>query len=614
MQAQRKKTKVSVADRLRRLSEYLMQLEGEERLRLSRELNESAGQKLAAVKTNLDVLARRRKLRAEHPDICEIIGLVEETAQEIRRMAQDLQSPLLDDAELTRHLAAEGKSARVNQQAKKIANEDATSMQASPPDSEMGGDPEGHRNARNAARCRMPETAPTESVSRTSCHAALPLDSSDNGKRQTVEEVPPRRLKSGWFRRVLGFRRADRKEMSTLVSASPRADNAGNVRGAVAAYFDLTNLKMMEEKLRERAQLLELAAEAIIVSDHRGIVKFWNAGAEALYGFTRGEMTGNKLHQMLATRFPVSQQVIRESITTTGRWEGNLIQRTKDGREVTVACRRALALGYEPNPLVLEVNRDVTEQLQSREILRQTEKWAAMGRVAGVIAHEINNPLDSIVNVLFLLNNHPSLDAQARQYMRIANEELSRVVHITKQALGFYRESQQAVPVLLPALLDDVLDLQARALRRHGIAERKAYRTNGTILGFPVELKQVFLNLISNAIEAMPEGGKLRVHVFDCVEKKTQRRGIRVSITDTGSGVKREDARKVFQPFFTTKSSKGTGLGLWITKGIVEKYEGNLRFRSLRLRHACITCFSAFFPSLKTAADENSTKESRNAA
>jgi len=615
LQAQRKKTKVSVADRLRRLSEYLMQLEGEERLRLSKELNESAGQKLAAVKTNLDVLARRRKLRGEHPDICEIIGLVDETAQEIRRMAQDLQSPLLDDAELNRHLAAEGKSARVNQQAKKIANEDAESMQSAAPDSEMARYPEGHRNDRNAARCRMPETAPTESVSRASCPATLPLGSSDNGKRQTVEEVPRRgALKSGWFRRVLGFRRADRKEMSTLVSASPRADSAGNVRGAVAAYFDLTNLKVMEERLRERAQLLELAAEAIIVSDHRGIVKFWNAGAEALYGWTRGEMTGSKLHQILATRFPVSQQVIRESITTIGRWEGNLIQRTKDGREVTVACRRALALGYDPNPLVLEVNRDVTEQLQSQEILRQTEKWAAMGRVAGVIAHEINNPLDSIVNVLFLLNNHPSLDAQAREYMRIANEELSRVVHITKQALGFYRESQQAVPVSLPPLLDDVLDLQARALRRHGIAERKAYRTNGTILGFPVELKQVFLNLISNAIEAMPEGGKLRVHVFDCVEKKTQRRGIRVSVTDTGSGVKREDARKLFQPFFTTKSSKGTGLGLWITKGIVEKYEGTLRFRSLRLRHACTTCFSAFFPSSKTAADENSTKESRNAA
>ena len=124
----------------------------------------------------------------------------------------------------------------------------------------------------------------------------------------------------------------------------------------------------------------------------------------------------------------------------------------------------------------------------------------------------------------------------------------------------------------------------------------------------------MFLNLISNAIEAMPEGGQLRVHVFDCVEKKTQRRGVRVSITDTGSGVKREDARRIFQPFFSTKSAKGTGLGLWITKGIVQKYEGTLRFRSLRLRRASTTCFSVFFPGSKAEAMENSVQESRDVA
>src|SRR5262249_26867337 len=112
-----------------------MQLEGEERLRLSKELNESAGQKLAAVKTNLDVLARRRKLRAEHKDICEIIGLVEEAAREIRQMAQDLQSPLLNDAELSRQLAGEGPSPRVNQQIKKRENEDAMAVQVKPLDS-----------------------------------------------------------------------------------------------------------------------------------------------------------------------------------------------------------------------------------------------------------------------------------------------------------------------------------------------------------------------------------------------------------------------------------------------------------------------------------------------
>src|SRR5262249_62051099 len=132
-----------------------MQLEGEERLRLSRELNDTAGQKLAAVKTNLDVLARRRKLRAEHQDICEIIGLVEEAAREIRQMAQDLQSPLLEDAELARHLAGQEPSPRVNQQIRERANEEAMAMPEWAPDLEGARGPGGRRNARHGARSSM---------------------------------------------------------------------------------------------------------------------------------------------------------------------------------------------------------------------------------------------------------------------------------------------------------------------------------------------------------------------------------------------------------------------------------------------------------------------------
>src|SRR5262249_4138721 len=124
--------------------------------------------------------------------------------------------------------------------------------------------------------CRTPGTAPPDPVSRRDSQAALSLERCDHGEHQTSQELPLRReAKSGWFLRVLGFRRADRKEIPTLVSTSPVADGAANVRGAVAASFDLTNPKMMEERFREHAQLLELAAEAIMVSDHRGIVRFW---------------------------------------------------------------------------------------------------------------------------------------------------------------------------------------------------------------------------------------------------------------------------------------------------------------------------------------------------
>jgi signal transduction histidine kinase len=245
---------------------------------------------------------------------------------------------------------------------------------------------------------------------------------------------------------------------------------------------------------------------------------------------------------------------------------------------------------------ILEISRDITAQLQAEDALRKAEKLAAMGRVAGIIAHEINNPLDAIRNAFYLLHNHPSLDDDARQYTRIAEEELTRVAHITRQTLSFYRESKEAVPVSIAEILNDILALQLRLLERNGIVLEKEYSSDGPVLGFPGELKQVFLNLIGNAIQAMPDGGRLRIRVSEATEKGQQREGIRVLIADTGSGIRPEDAKQLFEPFFTTKSTKGTGLGLWISKGIVQKYEGIIQFRSMRLLRGNITAFSVFIP------------------
>jgi signal transduction histidine kinase len=173
---------------------------------------------------------------------------------------------------------------------------------------------------------------------------------------------------------------------------------------------------------------------------------------------------------------------------------------------------------------------------------------------------------------------------------------LTRVAHITRQTLSFYRESKEAVPVLISAILDDILTLQMRLLERNRIVLDKQFRSDGLVFGLPGELKQVFLNLIGNAIQAMPEGGRLRVQVSEAVDKHQQREGVRVLITDTGSGIRPEDSKQLFEPFFTTKSTKGTGLGLWISKGIVEKYQGVIRFRSIRLSRGNITVFSVFIP------------------
>ncbi|MGA7887174.1 MAG: ATP-binding protein [Acidobacteriaceae bacterium] len=353
-------------------------------------------------------------------------------------------------------------------------------------------------------------------------------------------------------------------------------------------------LRQSDARHRQRAELLELATEAIIVRDLEGAIRYWNAGAEALYGWSRDEAVGRNLHQMLETVFPGSRAETDAILLTTKSWEGNLITHTRDGREVVVATRKVV--NREGNA-ILEIQRDITAQMQAEEALREAEKLAAMGRVAGIIAHEINNPLEAITNAFYLLRNHQSLDEEARYYASLAEQELQRVSHITRQTLSFYRESKQSIPISLPELLDNVVELQQRPIMLSGIAIDRKYGSRALVRGFPGELRQIFLNLIGNAIQAMPSGGTLRLRVHDATDWHTQRRGVAVSVIDTGSGIRAEDAKRLFQPFFTTKAAKGTGLGLWISKGIVQKYEGRIDFRSLRTASAACTCFRVFLPA-----------------
>ena len=351
------------------------------------------------------------------------------------------------------------------------------------------------------------------------------------------------------------------------------------------------------EQLRERAELMDLASEAIMVRDCKGVLRFWNSGAEALYGWKREEVLGKNVHDILQTKFPIPLKEIEAILKMEGTWEGNLIQHSRDGKEMIVATRKALKVRRDGVPgVILEINRDITAQLQAEEALRRAERLAAMGRVAGIIAHEINNPLEAITNAFYLLRGHPSLDDEARYYAQLGEEELLRVAHITRQTLSFYRESQEAIPVVISDVLDNVLDLQFRRLQINRVILEKVYEEKSSIVGFPSELKQVFLNLIGNAIQAMPEGGRLRVRVDGRTDWKTGRSGVSVSICDTGAGVPPEHAKRLFEPFFTTKSVKGTGLGLWISKGIVQKYDGAITFRSLKFSTGNVTCFRVFFP------------------
>lgn len=352
-------------------------------------------------------------------------------------------------------------------------------------------------------------------------------------------------------------------------------------------------LRLSEGEFRKRAQLLELATEAIMERDLNGVIRFWNSGAEALYGWQRDEVLGQDMHTLLKTVFPIPRGEVEEALRSQGSWQGNLIQTTREGKEIVVAYRKTMNTEGDG---VLEVGRDISAQLRAEEALRENEKLAAMGRVAGIIAHEVNNPLAAITNIFYLLREHPSLNEDARRIAKMADQELQRVSHITKQTLSFYRESKRPIPVMIQELVDDVLELQHREIQSHRISVRKKYASTIPINGFPVELRQVIMNLITNAIQAMPGGGRLHVHVRPATDWATERRGIAVMISDTGVGIRGEDAKRLFEPFYSTKSTKGTGLGLWISKGIIQKYGGEITFRSYSHKSGAITCFRVFIP------------------
>jgi signal transduction histidine kinase len=233
----------------------------------------------------------------------------------------------------------------------------------------------------------------------------------------------------------------------------------------------------------------------------------------------------------------------------------------------------------------------------SANALRENHKMVTIGRLAGSIAHEINNPLESITNLMFLIGSDSKLSVESRNYLQMAQHELNRVIQISKQTLNFYRETPSPVRVDMVELIEEVLVLYARRIGEKQLLVTREYNARTPVTVFPGEMRQVFSNLISNAIEASRTGGKLRLRVRSATHWKDGGvRGVRVSIADDGSGIDPQIRARLGEPFFTTKGQSGTGLGLWVTQSILNRYGGDMRLHSsVGERHG--TVFSIFLPT-----------------
>jgi PAS domain S-box-containing protein len=245
---------------------------------------------------------------------------------------------------------------------------------------------------------------------------------------------------------------------------------------------------------------------------------------------------------------------------------------------------------------IIVLGVDVTESKRAELALMQTEKLAAVGRLASSIAHEINNPLESVTNLLYLARE-TAVDPEAREYLSLADRELRRVSVIANQTLRFHKQSSKPQWITCGELIASAFTIYQARLLNSQVEVEERIRVARPVLCFEGEIRQVLSNLISNAIDAMhPRGGRLLMRSREATEWKSGRKGIVLTVADTGSGMSPETAARIFEPFFTTKDIGGTGLGLWVSHQIIDRHGGTLTVRSSQRKDHSGTVFRLFLP------------------
>jgi PAS domain S-box-containing protein len=238
---------------------------------------------------------------------------------------------------------------------------------------------------------------------------------------------------------------------------------------------------------------------------------------------------------------------------------------------------------------------DCEDRKRAEAALRRSEKLASAGRLAATIAHEINNPLEAVTNLLFLIKSDPTIGENGKKFLDLMEHELNRVVHITKQTLAFYRDGASPGPVALREMADGLMTIYGKRISSKELDIRIDCPSDLQVISNPGELRQVVSNLLSNALDAVPAGGKILIRMRPF--SGPAGRGVRITIADNGSGILPKDRRKIFEPFFTTKEKIGTGLGLWVCRDLVEKNGGKIAFRSSVQPGCNGTTFSVFIPN-----------------
>jgi PAS domain S-box-containing protein len=360
------------------------------------------------------------------------------------------------------------------------------------------------------------------------------------------------------------------------------ARSKGRILGTVR---DVTEIRKSEAEQRENAkQLSELAAivassdDVILSKDLNGIITSWNDAATRILGYNADEMIGASILKLIPEHLHSDETTILENIRAGRRVEHFETSRlTKSGKLIDVSLTVSPVKDAQGQVIgASKILRDVSTRKRMERSLLQAEKIAATGRMAATIAHEINNPLEAVMNLLFLLRSKIT-DEEGINYLTAAESELGRVAHIAKQTLGYYREHAAASLASPSQIAEHAITIYEPRCAAAGITIEKSLSSSRKVVLRRGEMMQVISNLIANAIYAMPDGGTLSISVSDTT---TPADGVAMNIADNGEGIAPDILPHVFDAFFTTRATVGTGIGLFVAKNFIEGHGGQISIES----------------------------------
>jgi PAS domain S-box-containing protein len=345
-------------------------------------------------------------------------------------------------------------------------------------------------------------------------------------------------------------------------------------------------------------ELFAHAATGLAVTDLNGNIVHTNESLARIVDWTVGDLSDANLFELTHPDDQPRHRHLLDKLLSA-EIPGFVIEKRylrKDGSAVWVRNSVSLLNDEESDSShLVSICEDISKRKRAEQVLEQQEQMAAIGRLTSSIVHEINNPLEAVLNLVYLAQSSAGLE-QARPYLREAEQELVRACEITTQGLQFHRQHWAPISTNVVNIMQSVLTLFRGKFKTARVKVEFETEDASELTCFAGEIRQVFVNLIGNAVESMHDGGQLKIRIRPGSDWRSGHQGVRITIADTGSGMSPETRRRMYDAFYTTKGSGGSGLGLWVTANIVRKHQGSIHVRSKRTVRSGGTVFTLIFP------------------